>query len=60
VDYAAQATMEICRPGNTSQTEGFAGQTDTQFTLTGWVPMGSLSGMHLQPLAVVPLVSSRD
>jgi hypothetical protein len=52
--------MEICRPGNTSQTEGFAGQTDTQFTLTGWVPMGSLSGMHLQRLAIVPLVSNRD
>jgi hypothetical protein len=52
--------MEDCRPGNTSQTQGFASQTDTQFTLTGWVPMGSLCGMFLQPIAIVPLVPNRD
>jgi hypothetical protein len=60
VEYAAQATMEDCRPGNTSQTSRFAGQTDKQFILTGWVPKGSLSGMLLQPSAIVRLISNRD
>jgi hypothetical protein len=52
--------MDHCRPGKTTQTDEFAGQTDTQFSLTGWVPLGSLSGMSLKPTVIVPLVSNRD
>jgi hypothetical protein len=60
VEYAAQATMEGCRPGKASQTAGFASQTGEQFILTGWAQKGSLSGMLLQPFAIVTLISVRD
>jgi hypothetical protein len=60
VEDAAQATMDICRPGETSQTERSAGQTEAQLTLTGWALEGSLSGMFLQPLASAILISNRD
>jgi hypothetical protein len=58
VENAAQATMDICRPGYTLQTMGFAGQTDAQITLTGSATEGSLSGMILQSLAVATLISN--
>jgi hypothetical protein len=60
VEYAAQATMALCGPGETSQTQWFASQTDKQFSLTGWASEGILSGMILQPMAIVTLVSNRD
>jgi hypothetical protein len=48
--------MEHCRPGETVQTGGFAGQADTQFSLTGWGSVGILSGMIFQPVTIVALV----
>jgi hypothetical protein len=58
VENAAQATMDICRPGDTLQTLWFAGQTGAQFTLTGNAPKGTLSGMPLQSLAIAALISN--
>jgi hypothetical protein len=58
VENAAQATMDICRPGNILQTSGFAGQTGAQFTLTGLASEGSLSGMILQSLFFAAFISN--
>jgi hypothetical protein len=59
VEYAAQATMENCRPGDTSRTERFAGQTDAQFKVTGRAQQGSLSSIVFKTSALVPYVSIR-